>query len=402
MNHALSALRYTEELIRRFGPRLAGSDASRAAAAALADELRRSGCSVREEPFDVHPNAFLGYYRYVVAAYLLSLVFFFLQLPVAALGCFLFIFASNLLEFGFYRETFDPLFSRRKGMNVIARLEPQGVPERQIILSGHHDSAYELRFLRRNQRFYVVRILAPELIYLLGAAFTVWWIASGADPAASALLALGRWLFVAGLLLVLPKYFVLAPHGVPGAGDNLIASAMLPEFARMFADPDRPGTSTLRGTRLVLASFDAEEAGLRGAKRFVRAHRDELTAIPTRMLNFDSLFALRDLQVMTRDINGTVRLDPDLARQVGAIAERLGYPVRPYAIFPGAGGTDAAEFARIGVPATSLIALPTSLAPSGLVYHTMQDTTDRIEPEAVEACLAIGRELVRSIDRGNT
>jgi hypothetical protein len=33
-----------------------------------------------------------------------------------------------------------------------------------------------------------------------------------------------------------------------------------------------------------------------------------------------------------------------------------------------------------------------------LVYHTLQDTVDAIEPAAVEACLAVAEELAFELD----
>jgi len=46
----------------------------------------------------------------------------------------------------------------------------------------------------------------------------------------------------------------------------------------------------LAQTRLIFASFDAEEAGLRGSRAYVRAHRAELAALPTCNLNIDSIY----------------------------------------------------------------------------------------------------------------
>jgi aminopeptidase YwaD len=64
----------------------------------------------------------------------------------------------------------------------------------------------------------------------------------------------------------------------------------------------------------------------------------------------------------------------------------------------GGGATDAAEFAAIGISATTMIAMPTSIIRKGLVYHTMQDTVDAIEPEAVAACLSIAERLAYDLD----
>ncbi len=63
-----------------------------------------------------------------------------------------------------------------------------------------------------------------------------------------------------------------------------------------------------------------------------------------------------------------------------------------------AGATDAAEFARVGVRATTLIALPTDTESADLVYHTPHDIVASIQPAAVEACLGIALGLAREVD----
>ena len=62
------------------------------------------------------------------------------------------------------------------------------------------------------------------------------------------------------------------------------------------------------------------------------------------------------------------------------------------------GATDAAELTGAGVRATTLIAMSTRLVREGLVYHTMQDTVDAIEPAAVAACLAVAEGLAWEMD----
>jgi hypothetical protein len=78
-----------------------------------------------------------------------------------------------------------------------------------------------------------------------------------------------------------------------------------------------------------------------------------------------------------------------MATECQEIATKLGYPVRLIPIPPGAGGTDAAEFAKVGMEATTLIAMPTKIHRKKIVYHTLNDTVEHIEPAAVEATLKI-------------
>ena len=397
---AARVLDLTRSLIERFGPRLAGSPACRQAAAALQAELQRICGRAELEPFTTHPGAFMGFYKINVPIYILSAVLLALGAPLPAALGLLFITLTGFSEFGFYHELFDPLFPEKECTNLVARLEPQGPATRTFIISGHHDSAQELTFLLRWQKLYALRIVLADVFVftaLLGA--WLWALQGGAahPPYAAPL----GWFALVGIALMLPKFFLVTERGVPGAGDNLVASAMLVELARQFADPARPGCSRLQHTRLLWVSFDAEESGLRGARAFAARHRAELQALPTFMLNIDSIYHTRELQFVTRDLNGTVPLSEDLARRAARHCAAAGGPQRFYRMAFGGGGTDAAELAKAGVQATTLIGLSTALVRDGLVYHTLNDTVEAIEPAAVEICLQTAIHLAEELDDGS-
>ena len=64
----------------------------------------------------------------------------------------------------------------------------------------------------------------------------------------------------------------------------------------------------------------------------------------------------------------------------------------------GGGSTDAAEFAKAGIPALSIIGLDTTFTSGEVPYHTSFDTVDRIEPEAVLACMQIAEQFILDAD----
>jgi aminopeptidase YwaD len=381
----------TDRLVRRHGSRLAGSAACRAVAEELAAGLRPVADSVVLEEFTVHPRSFYAYTKILPVSYVLGLAALlvggparFVPLVLLAAGICL-----MLAQFGFYRPLGDALFAARTGVNVEARIEPTGPVRRELIISGHHDSAPAARIFEGPfARLYAAAIFAPYVFYLLE----------------GVLLALGRastaaWIVLLAGLPVVAQYFLLVAmrRGTPGAGDNLVASVMAVRVAREVAQ-QRDACAT--GTRVRIVSFDAEEAGLRGAAAYFARHRAELSLLPCSHLNFDSLFTRADLQVLTSDINGTQPLDRGLVDTVVACARAEGIEVRPYGMLFGAGGTDAAESARCGIPSTTLIAMPTRVMRDGLVYHTRNDTADAIEPGAVAACMSITLRLLREYDAG--
>jgi len=112
------------------------------------------------------------------------------------------------------------------------------------------------------------------------------------------------------------------------------------------------------------------------------------------MLNIDSIYKRKEIQFLSNDLNGTVTLDAEVVAECLEIAAALGIPARRMKMVFGGGATDACELAKVGVQATTLIAMPTGLIRDGLAYHTMNDTVAAIEPEAVEACLAIAWQWV--------
>ena len=223
-----------------------------------------------------------------------------------------------------------------------------------------------------------------------------WQIVTGSPPG---FILPAKVALVLGIYFVFTKFFLFTRNVSPGAGDNLIASSMLLELAEHFHDPARPGGSILEHIRLVFASFDAEESGLRGSRAWVSEHRAMLQALPTTTLNMDSIYRLEDLQFLVSDLNNHIKLDPALAEHCVRIANNLGYPARTVRMRFGGGATDAAELAKAGVSATTMIAMSTRLVRDGLVYHTMQDTVDAIEPGAVSACLAVAEKLALDLDQ---
>ncbi len=397
------AVALTSGIVSDCGARLAGSRASRKAAGLLEGELAACCDRVSVEEFSIHPDSFLAFMKFYAATYVASLVFF-------VLGGF-FIHAAAILlltgtmmslsQFVFYLEFFDPFFKRRSGFNVVGVIEPAGEVRRQVLVSGHHDSAREFKFLAsRWQKLYAPRITAGVLCYLALTAAALAWalfrLQTGADPGFS------RWMLplgLAGAVFVVPFYFFLGEQGTPGAGDNMIGSVMAASLAGIFGRAKKDGAPLLAHTRIVAASFDAEECGLRGARDFVKRHAAELAAAPVSVLNIDSIYELDELKFLTSDLNGFTPLSRRMAGLCRDTAEALGRKATLNPMVFGGGATDAAEFAKKGIEATSLLAMSTKHVRENLVYHTLADTADRIEPEAVLAGLDIAYHFILLTDR---
>ena len=376
---------YTEKLINKFGPRKAGSKASRDCAEELYREMNSFADKASIEDFGVHAGAFLGWIRILVLFYAVGTVLLWLNLPwITAILLFVGILIMTF-EFFLYKHSIDFLYPRKTGKNVIASIEPEGEVKQQIIISGHHDSARIFNFYIHQPKLYALRVIGG--IGILATVFLLSTLISFIElPQLYTTILAG--LASAGALIVLQLWFFASKKATPGAGDNLVASVMALESLREIANNKKEGKG-LKHTRVIAISFDAEEEGLRGAYAYAKKHKSELQSIPTSMYNIDCPYFLENLFFLTTDINGSVKLSDDLAEKCRRTAENLGYKTEVKPIEFLTGGTDAAELAKIGVAATTMLAMPWGNSERASYYHTPEDTIDHVEKEVVRAGLEI-------------
>jgi putative aminopeptidase FrvX len=146
---------------------------------------------------------------------------------------------------------------------------------------------------------------------------------------------------------------------------------------------------------VVLLATGCEEAGLRGAKRFARQHAAELWQTPTFGLFLDGIYDERWLGVVRREYSTGARYDEQLAALACDVAALRGWEVKSQKI--PIGGTDAAAFSRIGVPAVTLVGMDCQSLVEN--YHTRLDTLDRVRPEGLARMLQIVVDMLERLDR---
>ncbi|MEA2076851.1 MAG: M28 family peptidase, partial [Candidatus Marinimicrobia bacterium] len=385
---------FTEALINKFGPRKAGSQASRDCADELHREMKGFADDARIEEFGVHAGAFLGWIRILVSLYAVGTAFLWLSKPwITAILLFIGILIM-IFQFFLYKHSIDFLYPRKKAGNVIGVVNPEGEVKQQIIISGHHDSARIFNFYIHQPKLYALRVMGGigilAIIFLLSALISI----AGLSQIYITILAI---MASIGALIVLQLWFFASSKATPGAGDNLVSSAMAIEALRQISKNKKAGEG-LKHTRIIALSFDAEEEGLRGAYAYAKKHKNELNSIPTYLYNIDCPYTLKELFFLTSDINNSVKLSEDLAQECAGIAKKLDYPscTKPIAFLTG--GTDAAELAKVGVEATTMLAMPWDNSERGAVYHTPNDTIDAVEKAAVKAGLEIFFSLVTEKD----
>lgn len=396
---ASEVLSWTKKIIDACGPRPAGSVVNEKAAKLIADDLRPHCDRVEIQPFECHPLAFIWHGALTTPLGILGCVLLALGYVVPAAVLLVGVALASVLEFGFYRETFDPLFPRRRCFNVMGVLEPKGLVRRQVVVSAHHDSAYEFTFLRHSRKVYITALgWYGVMLYGMPVASTA--LAALALLGVGYPAALAQALGVVGAIGGVIGLFVVSRRPVPGAGDNLVSTGMLVGAAKRLREKLAKDPEALAGTRVILASFDAEESGLRGSRAFVRDQRALLESAPAVDVNLESFFHLDSFSALTSDLNGWVKLSDRLVAMVEEEAKAEGLPFVRRGLYYGIGATDAASFARAGIPATCILGMsPSPLHPKPLPYHTRDDVPENLEPEVVAAGLTVALRMVERLSR---
>ncbi len=398
--HVQRVFGFTDEVVERYPNRLAGTESCRNAANRIKEEFIKNcdADSVEVEDFTVYPKSFLKYIPGLVVLYFIGAILLYFGFPLSALLVYALAIFVFYAQFARYWEVLDPLFPKATGYNVYGSIEPEGEVRQQVVVSAHHDAAYVFQLLAHFPKYYARLINAGVLFLLLG--FLVSLIAT---VLALFHVPVPAWVAVAlmvGGVFQLPMAFFTTGEVSPAAGDNMIAVAVASETAKLFHDAKKADKNPLRHTRLIVASFDAEEAGLRGARAFCKKHGEELLRTKTYVFNIDTLYKLEDLHFLVKDLNSTVKLSRSMAKDCVDTAESLGYRAKTSVMPFGAGSTDAAEFGKLGVEAVNMagISFDISKFGEGLVYHTRNDVTKYIEPALVKASLEIIRDYILKKD----
>ncbi len=388
------AFELTDRVVEACPRRLAGTDSCRRAAELIRERFAEHcepGSAVIET-FRFHPKAFIKFVRPAILFVYLGLLLVWLDQGLLSLLVSVWVTIAFLAQVAFYKGSFDFLFPAATGANALGRIDPPGELRQQIIVSGHHDAAYVFQTLDRFPRFYPFALVATLVMDLFAITAAIVILA---DPTTIdtvrmvVIIATAAW-----TPFMLGHWFMTGNAVSPGAGDNMMAVAVASEVGLALAKAKRRGEPLLVHTRVVLASFDGEESALKGARAYCERHGAELAdpAIPTRVLNLDSLYRLEHLCLQSTDINGFVPLSKAMNDDLQRIAHAQGQPqVSARGIAFGGGGTDAAEFARRGVEATTVLGIipDASSLTTDTVYHSPRDTTEHIEEAIVEASLSL-------------
>jgi len=409
---AESTVRYMMDGTRRvcetFRKRLPGSQSERDAQAFFKQELEGYADEVIMEDFTLHPHAFMGFMPIGAVFILAAIALYFFggaSVALAALGTALtaLVTLMFLFEFLFYQPMIDFLFPKRVSRNVYAVRKPAGEVKRRIIFGGHTDAAWEWTYSWLGEKtglaiaifgavYGMVAALAASvcnLVYLIAAR------AAQADPA-------GKWeggwlVWSILLLLAVPFAFAIMKFinykvVVDGANDNISANYIAMSVLKEMAESGLRFGNTEVGCLLT----GSEEAGLRGARAFAKAHMEELADpnVETIYISLDTMREIEELRVCQFGCTGTVKNDlavGDLLRDAG---RACGVELPGTELYPGA--LDSEAWSQLGLRATGLSGVSHE---ARRYYHTRLDTPDNMDPDCLALSLNICKEAARIFDK---
>jgi hypothetical protein len=409
-NDAHYAYEIVEAICTEAGPGVPGSSQERERAAMIEKELEShlgAENAVIEE-FTLAPGALLGS-QFISTLFMLIAALLNISMGritgvspwATAIAAFTFSIGSVLLfifEFVVGFELVDPFFKKKGSVNVVGTLrkaETQNV-KRLLILSGHHDSALEFTWLRFTGYGYFILtatwMIGLTTVLVMGVIQLTGVISSNAD-----LVRIGTlgWVLVAYPIVPSIIFALFFARGgkdrgtVPGAADNLSACALAVAMCRFLV---KNPSCIPADTEIRFISFGSEEAGVRGSRRYVQRHLDELKRLDVRLLNFETI-AHPEVAVLTSESNGTVKNSPEMVKSVVAAAQRAGVP---YKVRPATLGlaSDAGPFSRAGLKATTLVGF--NVQQMVEFYHQEWDGPEILTIDPLLNVLKLALEWVRN------
>lgn len=387
------------DIIKNYGKRGPGMEGEIKACEHMADRLKEYGCDdVKTEPFDLHPAAFMGWIYITVTLILVAFALFFApnyidsatgQLAARIVALVLIAIGAAIMvgEFIMYREMVDKIYPKKTSCNVTALKKPAGEIKQRVFYNGHPDAACEWTF---NYLGGGVLFGAHFVISMMGLGyFLAILIASFFIKDADLILRLGL-----GTLTFVPAWILLyvlwnEKQIVDGANDNLTGCYMGIAVLKALHDEG----IELEHTEVGVIISGSEEAGLRGAKAWVKAHKGEFEDVPTYIISYDTIHEGKYLQVNQKDLNATVPADAEISKRFKAAADKLGVTCKVGTVPFGA--TDSAAFNQGGFRATGITAMNHNLQN---YYHTRYDSYDNLDLDALADCYAVSVQILEDFE----
>jgi len=370
--------------IEKIGGRLPGSPEERRAADMIMDEVRKEiGVEPRKEEFIVREKATIG------AIPIYGIMGF------VALAAYLFngyvggIIASIALFMAFcqvfrYMSVFDFLFKKSESSNVTAEVPARsGRNDFTIIFSAHYDTSWNWNHASKGNP----KLLIVKLGIAIGSVITLIIVSFMLNSRGLLINSDNTgWAYWIPVPICAYGFYVLTTYlswdknkAAPGAMDNLSGTGIALQLVKYYKDnpellPDN--------CRVMFAAMGSEEAGLKGAYAYVKAHYKKDDILDNAyVVNIDSIADENDFEVVIGDLWQTTWFNKDMIRMGYEAMDELG--LKPKKIINPIGGCDSTPFHKKGIPTCTIAA---QKAEPTDYYHTFNDKSNRIK----ESTLADG------------
>lgn len=393
------AVKGITKICNKIGTRKPGSPEEHRAQQWFQKDMKNYCQETKIEEFTLHRQGFMGFIPFTVACGVASVFVNWFASPIAALILCILAFVPLIFEFLMYKQFDDFLFPKQTSHNMVAVRKPKGEVKKRFIMVGHSDSQFEwtINYLIGGLQAKLFVEIPAVVGLVIDLIFALVCIIAGKGAAAMDIES-ARWFFI--LFFVVSCVFVpfeLAflffqswTKSVPGASDNL--SGCYVGMAAIKALDE--AKVEFENTEVVMICSGSEEAGLRGAKAYAKAHEEELKEIPTCVVAIDTFRDLETMAVYDRDLSGTLQHHKGVKELIHDACANCGFDVKYESIYIGA--SDAAAFTQRGIPATGFAAMDP--APPRY-YHTRLDTPENLRPEAIEAGISIMIEAACMFDK---
>ncbi len=399
-------INFIQRICDEAGPRLAGSEEERRAGNIIYDEFNRFCDEVTQEEFTCHPQGFLDFIWITALFYLAGVVSYFLINPLLSSILIIIALAIYVIQQNLLYEAVDFLFPKKTQYHIFGKILPQQDPSKLVLLSGHHDSAYEFPLIGKlGENSIILIILAvfsSVMNILLGLAKALLLLFGGSSQSSNpfnfmrdiqqlsiidVIDLLQMIIFPIGIILIMIlALFLRSNNVVMGANDNLTAVAAILECGK-YLSQHKP-----EQTEIWLVSFAGEEH-MRGSKRFVSRHFKELQERQAMLLNLESLSADAFL-VASAENMFLAKHSPIVVEKVKQAADRVKVPVEVNPLR--FAGSDAASFSRKGLLATTLFGLTKTGIPN--YWHTLEDTPDKLSGPSIANAVEVALQFVYDVD----
>ncbi len=378
-----SLIEFIQKLCRECGPRLAGSEGERKCGEIIYREMLQFCDEVEKEYFRSHPRGFLDYIWFTAGLYIAGALLYLFGQPILAGILMLVAFFIFLFQQCLHYEIIDFFFPEVEEFHVVGKIKPKGRAEKLAIISAHYDSPYEFSLLGKLKKKSVL-IIGPTIAITLLTMFL-----SFAEGAANISLAYIQkpLMLIGSALLLLIAFTLRSSYVTLGANDDLAGIAAVLEAGRHISR-ERP-----EKTEVWVVAFAGEEH-MRGSKRFVQRHYDELKSRKAIMLALECPSADYFL-IATEEKMYFAKHSPLAVEYAKKAAEKIDFDVR-VAPLPFA-GSDAANFSRKGLHAVSVFG-HSAKDDAPYYWHTKQDVPENLREEPIIKASQLVKNFVYAID----